>query len=64
MDPGTLARWEKAIDPNVRIVLVTAVADKHVAKEAPKADADRYTTKPVDLGYFETVVFVKEMRLG
>ncbi|MDP6088015.1 MAG: response regulator [Nitrospinota bacterium] len=48
----------KAADPNVRIIMLTAVHEEDVARMAMKEGANDYITKPVDLAYLTTTIIV------
>jgi len=48
----------REFDKDVGIIMVTAVKDEEIGKEALKAGADEYVTKPVGLNYLETSVIV------
>ena len=49
----------KSVDPNVGVIMVTAVADAALAESAIACGAYEYITKPVDLQYLETLVMFK-----
>lgn len=49
----------KAVDPNVRIIMVTAIHEEEVAKMSVRAGADDYITKPIDLAYLHTNILVQ-----
>lgn len=53
----------KRSDPQVGVIMVTAVIDEALAKTAVAHGAYEYITKPVDLRYLETVVMVKMVDL-
>jgi len=42
----------------LRRIMVTAVKDEGMAKDAIKKGADEYVTKPIDLNHLETTVLV------
>ena len=48
----------KSEDPDVRILMVTAVQDEAVARHAVREGADDYVTKPLDLDYLTTSILV------
>jgi len=48
----------REFDKDVGIVMVTAVKEEQVGKEALKAGADEYITKPIDFNYLETTLLV------
>ena len=49
----------KKIDPNIGVIMATAVADEEIAKRALQLGAYDYILKPFDLNYLETVLMVK-----
>lgn len=49
----------KEINPNVSVIMVTAVHDEDVAKEAMNCGAKDYITKPIDLTYLNLTVIAK-----
>jgi CheY-like chemotaxis protein len=49
----------REIDPRVGIIMLTAVEDEAVAREAMKGQAYDYITKPVDFGYLELAILTK-----
>jgi len=48
----------REFDKDVGIVMVTAVKEEQVGKEALKAGADEYITKPIDFDYLDTTLLV------
>ncbi|MBI3454360.1 MAG: response regulator [Candidatus Rokubacteria bacterium] len=54
----TLRRIREA-DPGLGIIMLTAVEDEAIAKEAMKKEAYDYITKPLDFGYLELVILTK-----
>ena len=48
----------KSEDPEVRVIMVSAVRDEHLARSAVQNGADDYVTKPVDLEYLSTSILV------
>ncbi len=48
----------REFDRDVGIIMVTAVKEEHIGKEALKAGADEYVTKPIDFNYLETSLLV------
>lgn len=60
----TLAEIRK-IDPNVGVIMVTAVMDDEIAQQAVKLGAFDYITKPINFEYLETAILVKYiMQIG
>ena len=51
-----LLRQIKAISPDMKAVMITAVDDEDIAQEAMAEGASDYITKPLDLNYLDTVV--------
>ena len=49
----------KQVDPAVGVIMITAVVDEDLAKQAVALGAYDYITKPLNLDYLETVVMVK-----
>jgi DNA-binding NtrC family response regulator len=49
----------KRVDSTVGVVMVTAVPDHDLARQAIQLGAYDYITKPMDLNYLETVLMVK-----
>lgn len=48
----------KALDPGVRVIMVTAVHEEGLADTAVRLGAVDYITKPVDLDYLQTCILV------
>ncbi|MBT4400154.1 MAG: response regulator [Bacteroidetes bacterium] len=48
----------REFDKDVGIIMVTAVKEEQIGKEALKAGADEYITKPIDFNYLETTLLV------
>ncbi|MFA6411626.1 MAG: response regulator [Syntrophales bacterium] len=60
----TLAEIRK-IDPNVGVIMVTAVTDDEIARQAIELGAFDYVTKPINFDYLETALLVKYiMQIG
>lgn len=49
-------RQVKAIDPSIKVIMITAVDDQDIAEEALASGASDYVTKPIDLNYLDTLV--------
>lgn len=49
----------RQIDPTVGVIMLTAVGDEQIAKEALRQGAYDYITKPVDLAYLDLAVLAK-----
>lgn len=47
------------INPEIGIIMTTAVVDEEIAKSTIRLGAYDYITKPIDLNHLETVVMVK-----
>ena len=60
MMPGThgveLLRQLRKIDPNLKAIMITAVDDEDIAREAMEEGAVDYVTKPLDLNYLDAQV--------
>ena len=59
MDGVETLKKAKEIDPRLAVVMVTAVAEEDIAKDAIKMGAHDYITKPIDLNYLNLVVMTK-----
>ena len=53
----------KEIAPNIRVIMMTSVADEDVIEEAFSLGADDYVIKPFSLKYLEKVVMLKVLNL-
>jgi DNA-binding response OmpR family regulator len=53
----------KKIDPNIAVIMVTAVYDEELANRAVKLGAYDYITKPINIDYLETCVMVKMIQI-
>ncbi len=51
------------IDRRVGFIMLTAVEDEAVAREAMQKDAYDYITKPLDFGYLELAIMTKLARV-
>ncbi|MFQ5686346.1 MAG: response regulator transcription factor [Candidatus Scalindua sp.] len=58
MDGMEVLRRVRQFDDKIGIIMVTAVKDEGIAKDALEKGADEYITKPIDLNYLETSVLV------
>ncbi|MBW1764484.1 MAG: response regulator [Deltaproteobacteria bacterium] len=47
------------INPEIGVIMTTAVTDEEIAKNAMNLGAYDYIAKPLDLSYLETVLMVK-----
>ncbi|MBW2183662.1 MAG: response regulator [Deltaproteobacteria bacterium] len=52
-------RGIRNINPEIGVIMTTAVTNEEIAKRAMKFGAYDYITKPLDLNYLETVLMVK-----
>jgi len=52
----------KKINPEIAVIMVTALIDEELAKQALQWDADGYMTKPIDLNNIENNLRVKMIR--
>ncbi len=58
IDGMEVLRRVRQFDEKIGIIMVTAVIDEGMAKNALKKGADEYITKPINLDYLETSVLV------
>ena len=63
MDGLQVLKAAKALYPDLGVIMVTAVHDEALAREAMKAGAYDYITKPVDINYLATSVMTKILAL-
>ena len=49
-------RQIKEIDPNIKVIMITAVDSEDIAREAMKEGANDFLPKPLDLNYLDTLV--------
>lgn len=49
----------RQLDQSVGIIMLTAVEDEAIAKEAMRKEAYDYITKPIDFGYLELAILTK-----
>jgi len=59
MDGIEVLRRVRELDPSLGIIMVTAVMEENLAKEAMTLGAFDYITKPIDLDYLRTSVVIK-----
>lgn len=59
MDGIETLREIRKVDPDVGVIMVTAVQEIAVGREALKLGAADFVTKPINLEYLETTVLVK-----
>jgi len=59
MDGLAILQRIRRIDPTVGVIMLTAVGDEEIAKEALRQGAYDYITKPVDLAYLELAILAK-----
>ncbi|MFQ5895102.1 MAG: response regulator [Nitrospinota bacterium] len=59
MDGIEVLQELKQVDPAVGVIMVTAVGDAAIAREAMKLGAHDYITKPIDLDYLDLAVTTK-----
>ena len=66
MDGRKVLREAKAIDPALSVIMLTGVVDEAIGRQALRAGAFDYVTKPVDLKYLDRVVWYKlaQMTIG
>ncbi len=58
MDGMEVLKRVREFDKDIGIIMVTAVKDEEIGKEALKSGADEYVTKPIDLNHLETTILV------
>lgn len=58
-DGVALLKEIKEMDREIGVVMVSALRDEALAKKTLELGADGYITKPIDLDYLETHIFVK-----
>ncbi len=54
----------KALDPEASVIMVTAVHEEEIAKQAMVEGAFDYITKPIDRGYLEMALMTKLALIG
>ncbi len=54
----------REFDKDVGIIMVTAVKDEEIGKEALRSGADEYITKPIDFDHLETSILVDLVMRG
>jgi DNA-binding response OmpR family regulator len=59
MDGIEVLRRAREADPSLGVIMVTAVMEENLAKEAMTLGAFDYITKPIDLDYLRTSVVIK-----
>ena len=62
-DGVALLKEIKEVDPAIGVVMVSALRDEELAKRTLELGAEGYITKPIDLDYLETHIFVKRILL-
>ncbi len=58
MEGTEVLKRVREFDKDIGIIMVTAVKEEHIGKEALKSGADEYITKPIDFNYLETSLLV------
>ncbi|MBC8554434.1 MAG: response regulator [Candidatus Brocadiales bacterium] len=58
MEGTEVLRRVREFDKDVGIIMVTAVKEEAIGKEAIEAGADEYITKPIDFNYLDTTILV------
>lgn len=59
MDGIEVPEHAKTLNPRMGIIMITAVQDEDIARQAIADGAHDYITKPIDLDYLESSVMVK-----
>jgi CheY-like chemotaxis protein len=54
----------RQMDPSAGVIMLTAVKDEEVARQAMQQEAYDYLTKPVDLDYLELTIITKLARMA
>lgn len=52
----------KEIDPNIKVIMLTALSDEELKKNALGFGADEYILKPIDLKYIESILQSKYLQ--
>ena len=60
-DGVALLQEIKSLDPEIGVIMVTAVREEVLAKKTMALGADGYITKPIDLDYLEANILVKRI---
>ncbi len=63
MDGIETLREIRKVDADVGVIMVTAVHETGIGREALKLGAADFVTKPIDLDYLETTVMVKVINM-
>jgi DNA-binding response OmpR family regulator len=61
IDGMEVLRQVRKFDKNVGIIMLTAIIDKDVADEAFRMGADDYISKPVQVSFLESRIFIDIM---
>ena len=59
MDGIEVLEHAKTLNPRMGIIMITAVQDEDIARQAIADGAHDYITNPIDLDYLESSVMVK-----
>ncbi len=59
MDGIEVLKRVKEIDPNVGVIMITALQDEELGRQALKLGAADFITKPVDFEYLDTTLLLK-----
>ncbi len=59
MEGTEVLKRVREFDKDVGIIMVTAVKEEDVGREALKSGANEYITKPIDFDYLETSILVE-----
>ena len=59
MDGIEVLKRAKTLDPNMGVIMITALQDEELGREALKLGAADYITKPVDFEYLDTSLLLK-----
>ena len=64
MEGTEVLKRVREFDKEVGIIMVTAVKEDNIGKEALKSGANEYITKPIDFNYLETSILVDLVMKG
>ena len=56
MDGVEVLKHIRAVDPTIRVIMVTSIADVNLAQVTLKAGAFDYVTKPIDFDYLDRAI--------
>ena len=59
MDGIEVLKRAKALDPNIGVIMITALRDEELGRQALQLGAADFITKPVDFEYLDTSLLLK-----